>query len=37
LIPEFVAKNLQSEDYDMIEGIGICIIDNIVLKPRKTV
>jgi hypothetical protein len=37
LIPEFVAKNLQSEDYDMIEGIGICIIDNIVLKPRRTV
>lgn len=37
LIPEFVAKNLQSEDYDMIVGIGICIIDNIVLKPRRTV
>lgn len=37
LIPEFVAKNLQSEDYDMIVGIGICIMDNIVLKPRRTV
>jgi hypothetical protein len=37
LIPEFVAKNLQSEDYDMIEGISICIMDNIDMKPRKTV
>ena len=36
LIPEFVAKNLQSEDVDMVVGIGICIMDNIVLKPRKT-
>jgi hypothetical protein len=36
LIPEFVAKNLQSEDIDMVVGIGICIMDNIVLKPRKT-
>ena len=37
LIPEFVAKNLQSEDYDMLVGIGICIMDNIVMKPRRTV
>jgi hypothetical protein len=36
LIPEFVAKNLQSEDYDMVVEIGICIMDNIVMKPRKT-
>jgi len=37
LIPEFVAKNLQSEDYDMLVGIGICIMDNIAMKPRRTV
>jgi hypothetical protein len=37
LIPEFVAKSLQSEDYDMVTEIGICIMDNIVMKPRKTV
>ena len=36
LIPEFVAKNLQSEDYDMVVEIGICIMDNITMKPRKT-
>jgi hypothetical protein len=37
LIPEFVAKNLQSEDVDMVVEIAVCIMDNIVLKPRKTV
>jgi hypothetical protein len=37
LIPEFGAKNLQSEDYDMLVGIGICIMDNIAMKPRRTV
>ena len=37
LIPEFVAKNLQSEDVDMVVEIGICIMDNITMKPRKTV
>ena len=36
LLPEFVAKNLQSEDYDMVEMIAICIMDNISMHPRKT-
>ena len=36
LIPEFVAKNLQSEDVDMVVEIGICLMDNIIMKPRKT-
>ena len=37
LIPEFVAKNLQSEDYDLVTEIAVCIMDNIAMKPRKTV
>jgi hypothetical protein len=37
LIPEFVAKNLQSEDYDLVTEIAVCIMDNITLKPCKTV
>lgn len=37
LIPEFVAKNLQTEDYDLVTEIAVCIMDNIDLKPRKTV
>ena len=37
LIPEFVAKSLQSEDVDMVVEIGICLMDNIIMKPRKTV
>ena len=36
LIPEFVAKNLQSEDYDLVTEIATCIMDNITLKPSKT-
>jgi hypothetical protein len=37
LIPEFVAKSLQSEDYDLVTEIAVCIMDNIVMTPRKTV
>ena len=37
LIPEFVAKSLQSEDVDMVVEIAVCIMDNIVMTPRKTV
>lgn len=37
LIPEFVAKNLQSEDYDLVTEIAVCIMDNIAMKPRRTV
>ena len=36
LIPEFVSKSLKSEDVDMVVEIGICIMDNITMKPRKT-
>jgi hypothetical protein len=36
LIPEFVAKSLQSEDYDLVADIAVSIMDNIDLKPRKT-
>ena len=36
LIPEYVAKNLQSEDYDLVTDISVCIMDNITLKPSKT-
>jgi len=37
LIPEFVAKSLQSKDIDLVVDIGSCIMDNIAMKPRKTV
>ena len=37
LIPEFVAKNLQSEDYDLVTEIAVCIMNNIDMKPRRTV
>ena len=37
LIPEFVAKNFQSEDYDLVVEIAVCIMDNIAMKPRRTV
>ena len=37
LIPEFVSKSLKSEDVDMVVEIGICLMDNIIMKPRKTV
>ena len=36
LIPDFVAKNLRSEDYDLVTEIAVSIMDNIDMKPRKT-
>jgi hypothetical protein len=36
LIPEFVSKNLQTEDYDLVAELAMCIMDNIVLKARKS-
>jgi len=36
LIPEFVSKSLQSEDYDLVADIAVSIMDNITMKPRKT-
>lgn len=35
LIPEFVAKSLQSEDYDLVTEIAVCVMDNIDMNPRK--
>lgn len=35
LIPEFVAKSLQSEDYDLVTEIAICVMDNIDMNLRK--
>ena len=37
LVPDFVAKNLQSEDYDLVTEIAVSIMDNIAMKPRRTV
>jgi protoheme ferro-lyase len=37
LIPEFVAKSLQSKDIDLVVDIGSCIMDNIAMKPHRTV
>jgi hypothetical protein len=36
LIPNFVAKNLQTEDYDLVAELSTCIMDNIQMHPRKT-
>jgi hypothetical protein len=36
LIPEFVSKSLKSEDVDMVVEIAVSIMDNITMKPRKT-
>lgn len=35
LIPESVAKNLQSEDYDLVAEISVSIMDNLTLKAVK--
>lgn len=35
LIPEFVAKNLQSEDYDLVAEISVSIMDNLTLRAVK--
>lgn len=35
LIPEFVVKNLQTEDYDLVAELSMGIMDNIVLRSRK--
>lgn len=35
LIPEFVAKKLQSEDYDLVAEISVGIMDNLTLRAVK--
>lgn len=34
IIPEFVATNLQTEDYDLVAELSMCIMDNIEMVPR---
>jgi hypothetical protein len=36
VVPEIVAKNLQTEDYDLVVELSQCIMDNIQMLPRKT-
>lgn len=35
LIPESVAKNLQSEDYDLVAELSVGIMDNLTLRAVK--
>lgn len=37
VIPEIVCEKLGSDDIDMVTEIAMCIMDNIVMKPFKTV
>ena len=37
LIPEFVAKNLQSEDYDLVTEIAVCMMDNSSQRLKSTI
>lgn len=37
VIPEIVSEKLGSDDIDMVTEIAMCIMDNIVMKPFKTV
>jgi hypothetical protein len=36
IVPEIVAKNLQTEDFDLVVELSQCIMDNIQMLPRKT-
>jgi hypothetical protein len=36
VVPDFVAKNLKTEDYDLVAELSSCIVDNIQMLPRKT-
>jgi hypothetical protein len=36
VVPDFVAKNLQTEDFDLVAELSSCIMDNIQMLPRKT-
>jgi hypothetical protein len=36
IVPEIVAKNLQTEDYDLVVELSQCIMDNIAMCARKT-
>ena len=34
VIPEFVARNLETQDYDLVAELSVCIMDNIKMVPR---
>jgi len=36
IVPEIVAKNLQTEDCVLVVELSQCIMDNIRMLPRKT-
>jgi hypothetical protein len=36
VVPDFVAKNLQTEDCVLVVELSQCIMDNIQMRPRKT-
>jgi hypothetical protein len=36
IISEFVATNLQTEDYDLVTELAMCIMDNIEMVPRTS-
>ena len=36
VVPDFVAKNLQTEDTVLVVELSQCIMDNIQMRPRKT-
>jgi hypothetical protein len=36
VVPDFVAKNLQTEDTVLVLELSQCIMDNIQMRPRKT-
>lgn len=37
VIPEIVSEKLSTGDIDMVTEIAMCIMDNMVMKPFKTV
>ena len=37
VVPEIVSEKLGSQDMDLVTEIGMCIMDNILLKPHRTV
>jgi hypothetical protein len=36
IIPECVSMNLQCQDVDLVTDISMCVMDNIIMKARKT-
>ena len=36
VIPEFIATNLETQDYDLVAELAMCVMDNIKMVPRTT-